>query len=101
MHEDYLSKICKESGLSGLDYFGGPQVICRSCDWEEVVPCVVYKSEDVRQVEDLQTCAVCGEDLNIEQWLVSANIYRVSYIRNLLLFFPHSPTVLQQLKVNL
>ena len=74
MHKDYLFKICKESGLSGLDYFGGPQVACTSCDWEEVVPCVVYKSGDVRQVEDLQACSACGDVLNIEEWLVSANM---------------------------
>ena len=67
---------------------------CPSCDWEEVVPCIVYKSGDVRQVEDLQAnCSMCGDELNIEQWLVSVN--NIIECHLLLLFFPHSPMELK------
>ena len=73
-HQEFLFKICQDSGLGGLDYFGGPEVTCSNvvCGRKAVIPCVRYKSGDVTHQEKvLQSCVLCGVDLNIREWLVS------------------------------
>ena len=92
-HQEFLFRICQDSGLGGLDYFGGPEVTCSNivkkavCGWKAVIPCVRYKSGDVTHQEKvLQSCVLCGVDLNIREWLVSGTVIELIAQFNIVLF---------------
>lgn len=75
--QDCLLKICKEkeSGLLGLKYYGGPEVICSECKTRQVVPYVKYDHEKdsiQRDVKGSHTCYECNALL-----LVSISTARV------------------------
>lgn len=67
VHKEFLSKICKESGFEGLDYFGGPEVKCDDCGELSVLRCVEYGREDVRQTD---SCEIGCTKFNINNLLV-------------------------------
>ena len=73
MHEKFLSKICEDSGLGSLEYFGGPEVTCPGCQKVAVIPCLTYKGGKVTKQENILYCHLCEEDLGIKEWLVSVH----------------------------
>lgn len=49
--EEYLRRICDESGLKRLVYHGELEVTCRNCNKEIILHCVNYDKSD----EGIQT----------------------------------------------
>lgn len=56
IHEEYLYKICKQSGFQGLTYYGGPKVFCKKCGNEIVLPFVEYKNGEKEVKEEQLRC---------------------------------------------
>lgn len=54
IHES-LSKICKESCFEGLNYYGGPKVMCEKCNEILILPCMKYE-EDMNFNPHHETC---------------------------------------------
>ena len=47
VHNEFLPRLCEESGLEGMKYKGGPLVKCThpKCEWRGVLPFVSYPDE--------------------------------------------------------
>lgn len=69
IHEDYLLRICKESGLKGLTYHGGPKVKC--CNSEKILYCVVYDGDEPVDMNLTPTCYECLNEYDVIDLLVS------------------------------
>lgn len=66
IHTQYLKKICQDSNLQGLEYWGGPLVKCVcECGDKEVLEFVKYENGD--SVETKPACSYCFHlyDVNI------------------------------------
>ena len=84
IHQNFLAKICAESGFKGLAYCGGPEIICKELKKPTILPCVEYnKEEDFSLEVDLQpSCRLCQmtehEDVNnLEQVSVMCTVMTV------------------------
>ena len=64
-----LSKICKESGFEGLDYYAGPEIMCEGCDEMIVLPCVEYEGEGALEPE--LECEGCYTEYDVNNIMVS------------------------------
>lgn len=60
--------ICEESGFEGLDYFGGPEVMCKVAGEKMVLPCFQYGQEGVKET---YTCEMCMVNHDIKELMVS------------------------------
>ncbi len=63
VHDKYLKRICQESGLQGLKYYGGPMLPC-CCSQPSVFTYVTFdigKSSDLT-IECLQCLKQCEEN---------------------------------------
>ena len=59
VHDEFLKKICNESDLKGLVYYGGPKVACQrsECSWSGILAYVQYPN-DSSEVE----CQKCNKE---------------------------------------
>lgn len=79
IHEK-LFAICQYSGLEGLEYYGGPEVVCEDCsdDGEGIVlRCVEYNTdcETATKADNAPTCDRCKVEFDVNKLLnVSADI---------------------------
>lgn len=71
IHEKYLYKICKESGLEGLAYYGAPEVKCK-CGLE--LRCVEYDNGKeiivTKECGEVQ-CTICKKKYDVNSLMVS------------------------------
>ena len=61
IHRDYLQKICQESGLQGLRYYGGPLATC-CCSQPRILEFVSYDvdQKDNKDGDDQKPeCSAC------------------------------------------
>lgn len=56
---DFLLKICKESDLQGLSYYGGPLVPCACPQQSGVLEVVSYEPDHVLKDKEDQTASIC------------------------------------------
>ena len=72
IHNELLSKICKESDFEGLAYYGGPEVMCEKCDRMVILPCVEYDvmSGVEEEVKTTPKCVLCGTKFDANKLLV-------------------------------
>lgn len=66
-----LFDICRQSGLEGLDYYGGPEVACKDCG-RFVLRCVEYKTgvEEVTEAHSNPACYFCMEEYDVNKLLL-------------------------------
>ena len=61
-----LFDICQQSGMEGLQYYGGPT--CKNC--KVVLCCVEYNAAGVTEAEVSPTCVACTEEYNVNELLL-------------------------------
>ncbi len=66
IHQEFLLKICKESGFEGLKYCGGPELTCKTCEKTGLMESVYYKNGEGSE-EAKETVRCCGDDHNINE----------------------------------
>ena len=64
-----LTDICHESGFEGLQYYGGPEVMCYECNKMIILSCMEYGKATL----DLYpTCGTCDdEEYDVKKIMVS------------------------------
>ena len=70
IHKNYLSKICKDSTLEGLRYYGGPlEVKCSYQCSKSRLPYVSYGGKREMIISDVVICENCKKETNIRDEL--------------------------------
>ncbi len=72
IHQNFLLKICKESGFEGLKYIGGPELTCGVCKNTVIMESVCYEDgEGSKEAEiTVRCCPDDNHDINVEMPLV-------------------------------
>lgn len=69
---DSLTDICDKSGFEGLEYYGGPEVMCEGCKKMVVLSCMEYGDPNL----DLEpTCGTCDyETYDVKKIMVGGHL---------------------------
>ena len=68
VHTEYLQKICQDSNLQGLEYYGGPLVKC-DCGEEEIVEFVGYADGRTQKPRFELWCTSCPKKHDVDELL--------------------------------
>ena len=70
-----LSKICGDSNMQGLEYFGGPEITCNEGDERtqhtRILRCVGYQNGPKEETSTKIKCTKCRQRKDVNEVLVS------------------------------